>query len=208
MTILEGSAAGESTVADGMRIDWDVPVEMDDGLVLRADVFRPIEDGQYPVIMTLGPYAKGLPFQTGYAGSGSDPGDRAPGDPQRVHQQVPELGDLRPGEVGARRLRRACVSTRAAPGARRGTSTCTRPRENLDYYHCHRVGRDAAVVQRQGRAARHLLLRRQPVAGARSFSRRTWRRSAHSRATRTSTASATATAASSTRSCRSGSRCR
>ena len=24
-----------------MTIDWDVPIEMDDGLVLRADVFRP-----------------------------------------------------------------------------------------------------------------------------------------------------------------------
>ncbi len=57
-----------SVVADGMRIDWDVPIEMDDGIVLRADVFRPIEEGRYPVIMTHGPYGKGLPFQTGYAG--------------------------------------------------------------------------------------------------------------------------------------------
>lgn len=57
-----------SEIADGMRIDWDVPITMDDGIVLRADVYRPVEDGQYPVIMTLGPYAKGLPFQTGYAG--------------------------------------------------------------------------------------------------------------------------------------------
>jgi predicted acyl esterase len=24
-----------------MHIDWDVPIRMDDGLVLRADVFRP-----------------------------------------------------------------------------------------------------------------------------------------------------------------------
>jgi predicted acyl esterase len=51
---------------DGMRIDWDVPIEMDDGLVLRADVFRPVEDGRYPVILTYGPYAKGLAFQDGY----------------------------------------------------------------------------------------------------------------------------------------------
>jgi len=28
-----------------MRIDWDVPIEMDDGLVLRADVFRPGRQG-------------------------------------------------------------------------------------------------------------------------------------------------------------------
>src|SRR5262245_43612102 len=55
-------------IRDGMRIEWDVPIEMDDGIVLRADVFRPIEAGRYPVIMTHGPYAKGLAFQDGYPG--------------------------------------------------------------------------------------------------------------------------------------------
>jgi uncharacterized protein len=55
-----------SETRDGMRIDWDVPITMDDGLVLRADVFRPIADGQYPVLLTYGPYAKGLAFQDGY----------------------------------------------------------------------------------------------------------------------------------------------
>ena len=29
-----------------MRIDWDVPIAMDDGVVLRADVFRPPEEGR------------------------------------------------------------------------------------------------------------------------------------------------------------------
>ncbi|MEP4380167.1 MAG: CocE/NonD family hydrolase [Alphaproteobacteria bacterium] len=47
---------------DGMRIDWDVPIEMDDGLVLRCDVFRPVEDGKYAVIMSYGPYGKFLQF--------------------------------------------------------------------------------------------------------------------------------------------------
>ena len=51
---------------DGMRIDWDVGIEMDDGVVLRADVFRPDNDGVYPVLLTYGPYAKGLSFQEGY----------------------------------------------------------------------------------------------------------------------------------------------
>ena len=53
-----------------MRIDYDVPVAMDDGLVLRADVYRPDErpsaEGRYPVILSYGPYAKGLAFQDGY----------------------------------------------------------------------------------------------------------------------------------------------
>ena len=53
-------------IRDGMRIDWDVPVTMDDGLVLRADVFRPVKDGKYPVILSYGPYAKNLAFQDGY----------------------------------------------------------------------------------------------------------------------------------------------
>jgi uncharacterized protein len=53
-------------VRDGMRIQWDVPIEMDDGIVLRADVFLPLQEGRYPVILTYGPYAKGLSFQEGY----------------------------------------------------------------------------------------------------------------------------------------------
>jgi predicted acyl esterase len=55
-----------SEIRDGMRIDWNVPIEMDDGIVLRADVFRPIRDGKFPVILSYGPYAKGLAFQDGY----------------------------------------------------------------------------------------------------------------------------------------------
>lgn len=53
-------------IKDEMNIDWDVPIKMDDGLELRADIFRPIEEGSYPVLITYGPYAKGLPFQQGY----------------------------------------------------------------------------------------------------------------------------------------------
>jgi uncharacterized protein len=55
-----------SEIRDGMRVEWDVPIAMDDGLVLRADVFRPLADGRHPVILTYGPYAKGLAFQDGY----------------------------------------------------------------------------------------------------------------------------------------------
>ncbi len=56
----------KSEIRDGMRIDWDAPVPMDDGIVLRADVFRPVADGKYPVILSYGPYAKGLAMQEGY----------------------------------------------------------------------------------------------------------------------------------------------
>jgi hypothetical protein len=56
----------KSKIRDGMRIDWDAPIPMDDGIILRADVFRPVEEGRYPVLLTYGPYAKGLAFQDGY----------------------------------------------------------------------------------------------------------------------------------------------
>lgn len=49
-----------------MRIEWDAEIEMDDGLRLRADIFRPVGDGRYPVLMSYGPYGKGLAFQDGY----------------------------------------------------------------------------------------------------------------------------------------------
>lgn len=58
-----------SEVRDGMKIDWDVPIEMDDGIVLRADVFRPTGEGRFPVILSYGPYAKGLAFQEAYKGN-------------------------------------------------------------------------------------------------------------------------------------------
>ncbi|MEU2680495.1 CocE/NonD family hydrolase [Streptomyces sp. NPDC007107] len=50
-----------------MIIERDVPIEMDDGIVLRADVFRPEDTHQVPVIMAKGPYGKGVPFQDAYA---------------------------------------------------------------------------------------------------------------------------------------------
>jgi predicted acyl esterase len=55
-----------STEQDGMLIDWDVAIRMDDGVVVRADIFRPADGGRYPVLLTYGPYAKGLSFQEGY----------------------------------------------------------------------------------------------------------------------------------------------
>ena len=53
-------------VRDGMRITWHQRIAMSDGIVLRADVYRPVEDMRCPVIMTYGIYAKGLSYQEGY----------------------------------------------------------------------------------------------------------------------------------------------
>lgn len=68
MDVMDKARAVEARteVRDGMRITWHQPIVMDDGLVLRADVFRPVADGRYPVILTYGIYAKGLAYQDGY----------------------------------------------------------------------------------------------------------------------------------------------
>jgi hypothetical protein len=90
MSSLEGEArmaavAGDrealeqrSETRDGMQIDWNVPIAMDDGLVLRADIFRPIAEGHYPVILSYGPYAKGLAFQDGYPSAWQRMAERHP----------------------------------------------------------------------------------------------------------------------------------
>jgi predicted acyl esterase len=124
-----------SEIRDGMRIDWDVPITMDDGLVLRADVFRPVEDGTYPVLLTYGPYAKGLAFQDGY-----------PSAWQRMVEQHPDVA------AGSSNLyqswevvdpekwvphRYACVrvDSRGA-GCSPGHIDHFSPRETKDFYDC------------------------------------------------------------------------
>ncbi len=49
-----------------MKIDWDTEIVASDGAVLRADIFRPDGEGPFPVLMSCGPYAKGLHFSEGF----------------------------------------------------------------------------------------------------------------------------------------------
>src|SRR6059036_2623546 len=101
-------------IRDGMKITWHQPIPMDDGLVLRADVFAPIAEGQYPVILTYGVYAKGLAYQDGY-----------PHQWKKMVEDHPEILEARPINIrtgtsptpsaGFRTATCASVWTRAAP---------------------------------------------------------------------------------------------
>ncbi len=125
----------KSEQRDGMQIDWDAPIEMDDGVVLRADVFRPIGGGQHPVILSYGPYAKGLAFQEGYKGNWERLVKAAPEvlEGSTNKYQVWELVDpekwVPDGYVCVR------VDSRGA-GRSPGTIDIWSPREALDIYHC------------------------------------------------------------------------
>jgi uncharacterized protein len=121
--------------ADGMRIEWDCPIPMDDGVVLRADVFLPLEPGRYPVLISYGPYGKNLPMQFGFAGlwnqtAADDPtfGKRTSG--KYVALEVPDPEEwVRDGYAIVR------VDSRGAgrsPGVIDNYST----REAKDYYSC------------------------------------------------------------------------
>jgi uncharacterized protein len=51
--------AGQTTAANGeVIIEHDVPARMRDGVILRADIYRPKADGKYPVLLTRTPYNK------------------------------------------------------------------------------------------------------------------------------------------------------
>jgi predicted acyl esterase len=56
-----------AVIENGMQIEWDADIQMDDGLILKADIFRPLAEGCYPVIMSYGPYGKWLHFADGYS---------------------------------------------------------------------------------------------------------------------------------------------
>ena len=152
----------KSEIRDGMHIDWDAPIEMDDGVVLRADVFRPVGDGKYPVILSYGPYAKGLSFQEGYKGNWA-----------RLTKAAPEVlqgraTNIRTGSWsirrnGCRTAMPACASTSRGAGRSPGFLDVWSPRETLDLYHCIEWAGTQSLEQRQGRRQRHFLLRDEPM---------------------------------------------
>jgi hypothetical protein len=106
-----------SEIRDGMRIDWDVPIAMDDGLVLRADIFRPVEEGKHPVILTYGPYAKGLAFQDGYPSAWQRMVEKHP-DVAAGSSNLYQSWEVVDPENGCRTATPACAWTRAARVAR------------------------------------------------------------------------------------------
>ena len=153
----------KSETRDGMQIDWDAPIRMDDGVVMRADVFRPIGAGKYPAVLSYGPYAKGLAFQEGYKSQWvqleKNFPDFAEGSTNKYQNW--ELVDPEKWVPDGYAIVR--VDSRGA-GRSPGFLDPWSPRESKDFYEMHRMGRHAELEQRQGRAARDLLLRHEPVA--------------------------------------------
>src|SRR5438445_13599577 len=56
LLLLAAAAVGQDDV--GVRVERDVPAKMRDGVVLRSDVYRPVGDGPFPVLVERTPYGK------------------------------------------------------------------------------------------------------------------------------------------------------
>lgn len=64
-----------SISADGMRIEYDVPVPMRDGIEILVDIFRPDSDDPVPAIIAWSPYGKhSLITLDAIEGTGIEPG--------------------------------------------------------------------------------------------------------------------------------------
>jgi predicted acyl esterase len=125
----------DTEIRDGMRIDWDAPIEMDDGVVLRADVYRPVEDGSYPVIMTYGPYAKGLHFADGYADAWRVMCENHPDVPANSTNQYQSWEVVDPEKWVPEGYVCVRVDSRGA-GRSPGVIDCFSPREARDFHDC------------------------------------------------------------------------
>ena len=78
-----------------MIVERDLPVPMDDGQVLRADVYRPDGNGPVPVIMTHGPYGKGVRYQEHYKPMWEWLIGKHPGLLPGINSQLFDLGNCR-----------------------------------------------------------------------------------------------------------------
>ena len=58
-----GGNGDEDPGYEGMAIERNVRVPLRDGGVLAADVFRPLGPARYPVVLSVGPYPKSIPFK-------------------------------------------------------------------------------------------------------------------------------------------------
>ncbi|MFT3819770.1 MAG: CocE/NonD family hydrolase [Rubrivivax sp.] len=55
-----------ATADDAMLVEIDAGIPMSDGIVLRANVFRPRAGGVYPVLMAMGAYGKDVHFEDAF----------------------------------------------------------------------------------------------------------------------------------------------
>ena len=197
----------KSEIRDGMRIDWDVADphgrrHRSSRRYLPSDGGRPI-----PGHPELRPLRQGPLIPGRLQGPLGQAGESCAGGAGRLEQQVPELGVGRSGEMGAGRL---CLPAHRLARRRPLAGLPRRLVRARDAgpLPVRRMGRHAALEQRQGRHQRHFLLRDEPVDRRRPDGPLISPPCASGKARPTTIASSAATAASSATSSTAGIRAR
>src|SRR6202142_1295020 len=124
-----------SELREEKRIDWNMQIAMDDGLVLRAYLFRPLAEGRYTVILTYGPYAKGLAFQDGYPSAWQRMADKHPDVTAGSSNKYQQWEVVDPEKWVPHDYICVGVDSRGA-GCSPGFIDHFSPRETKDYYDC------------------------------------------------------------------------
>src|SRR5258707_186118 len=130
-----GQPVAKSEIRDGMQIDWDVPIRMDDGLVLGADGCGPAKEGPYPVIRSYGPYAKGLAFQDGYPSAWQRMAEKHPDVPAGSSNLYQSWEVVDPEKWVPHDYACVRVDSRGC-GCSPGVIDHFSPRETKDFYDC------------------------------------------------------------------------
>lgn len=125
----------KSEVRDGMRVDWDVPIKMDDGVILRCDVYRPLGGGKHPVIMNYGPYAKWLHLKDGYPNQWKVMTEKFPETVTGTSNQYQNWEAVDPEKWVPDGYACVRVDSRGA-GRSPGFMEVWSPRETKDFYDC------------------------------------------------------------------------
>ena len=116
-----------------MIIERDVPILMDDGISLLADVFR--QEGTSPVILTMGPYGKNLRYQDGYSSQWKWLVEKHPEVLEGSTCSHMTWETVDPERWVPRGYAVVRVDSRGA-GRSAGLMDCYSPRETRDYHDC------------------------------------------------------------------------
>jgi len=148
-------------IRDGMRITWHAPIPVKDGVVLRADVYRPSRTvairSFFPTVSTQGARVPGR-LRHAVEKMVADHPEILEGSTNKY--QAWEVTDP---ERWVRTATPSSGSIPAVPAGRLGSWIRSARRKTKIWPSASR-GRHAGVEQRQGRDARDLVLRRQSVA--------------------------------------------
>ncbi|HVB77764.1 MAG TPA: CocE/NonD family hydrolase [Candidatus Nitrosotalea sp.] len=120
---------------DGMLVTWHAPITVDDGTVLRADVYRPPDGLAHPVILTYGVYGKGLSFQEAYALQWQKMVEDHPEIERGSSNRYQNWETTDPERWVPHGYAVVRVDSRGA-GWSPGLLETNSPRETLDIYHC------------------------------------------------------------------------